>query len=242
MRIALIGYGRMGRMVEECMLERQGWEIAGVVDLSALPSLSDVERPDVAIDFSYPGDLADLLASATNAHIPLVIGRTGLSGGQEEAIRQAAKVIPIVWANNFSTGVTVMKRIAREMAQALGNDFDIEIVEAHHRMKLDAPSGTASMLLEAVDPEGDRPILHGRKGTSQQRGREIGVHALRGGTVCGEHSVHFFGDMEQLTLTHRAESRRVFAAGAVRAAAYVVSQPPGLYSMEDVLFGQDNSK
>lgn len=237
MRLALIGYGRMGQMVAECAAQTEDIEIAGIVELDRLPSLSAVEAPDVAIDFSYPGDLADVLASATARGIPLVIGRTGLDEASEAAIAEAARQIAIVRAGNFSPGVTVMQRVAREMAAALGDGYDIEIVETHHRMKLDAPSGTAQMLVHAVDEGGKRPVVYGREGAQAKRGREIGVHALRGGTVCGEHTLHFLGDMEALSLTHRAEDRRIFAIGALRAARYVPGRPAGLYTMEDVLFG-----
>lgn len=237
MRVVLVGYGRMGRMVEACIAERPGWSVAGIVDPTALASLDSAPQADVAIDFSYPGDLSALLAQAAMRRMPLVIGRTGLSDAQMRQIDAAAGTIPIVQAGNFSLGVAVMRRMATEMAGALGDGFDIEIVETHHRGKLDAPSGTAQMLLDAVDPTGARPVLHGREGTATARGREIGVHALRGGTVCGEHSVHFLGEMESLTLTHRAEGRSVFALGALRAAAFAAKAPPGRYGMEDVLFG-----
>ena len=115
--------------------------------------------------------------------------------------------------------------------------FDIEIVEKHHNQKVDAPSGTAKMLLRAVDPRGDCALRYGREGMVGARGREIGVHSLRGGTVAGEHSVRFFGEQEELELRHRADSRRIFAAGAVKAARFVWQRPAGLYDMDDVLFG-----
>ena len=162
---------------------------------------------------------------------------TGLSAEQGDAIRAASGVIPIVWANNFSTGVTVLVRLARMAAQALGEDFDIEIEETHHNKKEDAPSGTAKMLLSAVDLEGSYAVMNGREGRPGKRGREIGMHALRGGTVAGEHSVHFFGQMEEIELRHRADSREIFARGALRAARFAVQAKPGLYDMEDVLFG-----
>jgi len=239
MRVALIGYGRMGHMVEACIEESHDMELAGIVDLDRLSSLREVEAPDVAVDFSYPGDLQDLLDAALGRRIPLVIGRTGLQDAEEEMIRATAREIPIVRANNFSLGVTVMRHVVRQVADTLGNAFDVEIVETHHRRKLDAPSGTVKMLLSAIDPEGRRQVVHGREGVVEKQDGEIGVHVLRGGTVCGEHSVHFYGDMEELTVAHRADSRRVFAVGALRAAAFVVRQRPGLYGMEQVLFGEN---
>lgn len=237
MKIALIGYGRMGQMVGECIGEQADMEVSGIVEPGHLPSLSAVQSADVAIDLSYPGDFEDVLSSALAKGMPLVIGRTGLSEAQGQAIREAARQIPIVWASNFSVGVTVMVRMARMMAQALGDGFDIEIVEAHHKKKLDAPSGTAKMLLAAVDPSGAHPVLYGREGMADAHHGEIGVHVLRGGTVAGEHHVHFYGDMEELTLSHRADSRRTFAVGAVKALRFAAQSPAGLYNMEDVLFG-----
>lgn len=238
MRIALIGYGRMGKMVRECIAQRDDLAVAGIVDFGHLASLSEVDAPDVAIDFSYPGDLPGLLDAALARRIPLVIGRTGVEEAHAARIRAASGDLPIVWSSNFSPGVTVLQRVAREMAYALGEGYDIEIVETHHKQKLDAPSGTVRMLLSAIDPKGARPVIYGREGAMEKRGGEIGVHALRGGRVLGEHSVHFYGEMEELTLSHRADDRRVFASGALMAASFVVTQPPGLYTMEQVLFAE----
>ena len=175
--------------------------------------------------------------SAVRRKLPLVIGTTGLTAAQEEQIREAAKVIPIVRALNFSTGVAVLRRLVAMAAKTLGEDFDIEIVETHHNQKEDAPSGTAKALLAAADPDGEYEVKHGREGRPGKRGREIGMHALRGGTVAGEHSVMFYGPMEEIELRHRADSREIFARGAVRAAQFAAQAKPGLYSIDDVLFG-----
>lgn len=237
MNIALIGSGKMGRMLESLCEKDDGLHVAGFVGRTGYASLADMEQVDVALDFSYPGNLESLLACAVAKKIPLVIGTTGLSEEQGEAIRKASGEIPIVWADNFSTGVTVLCRLARMAAQSLGDDFDIEIVETHHRMKEDAPSGTAKQLLSCIDPEHDYRIVCGREGRPGKRGHEIGVHAVRGGTVAGEHSVHFFGQMEEIELHHRADSREIFARGALKAAAFAIQAKPGLYNMEDILFG-----
>ena len=199
--------------------------------------IGDYADIDAAIDFSYPGNLQGVLDNAVSRRLPLVIGTTGLTAEQGDAIRAAASVIPIVWANNFSTGVTVLVRLAHMAAEALDGEFDIEITETHHNKKEDAPSGTAKMLLSAVDPQGEYTVVNGREGRPGRRGHEIGMHALRGGTVAGEHSVHFFGQMEEIELRHRADSREIFARGALRAAKFAVQAKPGLYDMEDVLFG-----
>ena len=237
MKIALIGHGKMGRMLDELIAREAEMQVTGIVDVGASASLSEVEECDVAIDFSYPGNLDSLLHEAQRRGVALVIGTTGLTQVQEEAIRDAARHIPIVYAQNYSMGVTVLRRALRTVAGALREDFDIEIVETHHNQKVDAPSGTAKMLLRAVDPEGEFTVKNGREGITGKRGHEIGMHALRGGTVAGEHSVHFFGGQEELEFRHRADSREIFARGALKAAQFVIRQRPGLYDMDDVLFG-----
>ena len=237
MIIAVIGNGRMGRMIDAVCAQDDAFEVAGFVGPGACASLAEIADIDAAIDFSYPGNLQGMLDNAVSRRLPLVIGTTGLTAEQGDAIRAAASVIPIVWANNFSTGVTVLARLARMAAEALGGEFDIEITETHHNKKEDAPSGTAKMLLSAVDPQGEYAVVNGREGRPGKRGHEIGMHALRGGTVAGEHSVHFFGQMEEIELRHRADSREIFARGALRAAKFAVQAKPGLYDMEDVLFG-----
>jgi 4-hydroxy-tetrahydrodipicolinate reductase len=237
MRLALIGNGRMGRMIDTVCAQSGETEVAGFVGPGACSCLDEIADVDAAIDFSYPGNLTMVLETALRRNLPLVIGTTGLTKEQGEEIRAASAQIPIVWANNFSTGVTVLCRLARMAAQALGEDFDVEIIETHHKLKEDAPSGTAKALLAAVDPQGDYACVHGREGRPGKRGKEIGVHAVRGGTVAGEHSVRFFGQMEEIELRHRADSREIFARGALKAAAFAAGAKPGLYDMEDVLFG-----
>ena len=237
MRVGLVGNGKMGRMIDALCAQTEDWQVAGFVGPGAFDALDEMGDLDVAIDFSYPGNLSMLLDTAVRRRLPLVIGTTGLTAQQGEAIRAASAQAPIVWANNFSTGVTVLRRLARQAAEALGGEFDIEIVETHHNQKEDAPSGTAKMLLRAVDPAGELPVRYGREGRPGPRGREIGMHSLRGGTVAGEHSVFFFGQLEELELRHRADSREIFARGALQAAAFAAAAKPGLYDMEDVLFG-----
>ena len=237
MRLALIGNGRMGRMIDTVCAQSGEMEVAGFVGPGACSCLDEIADADAVIDFSYPGNLTMVLETALRRNLPLVIGTTGLTKEQGEEIKAASAQIPIVWANNFSTGVTVLCRLARMAAQALGDDFDVEIIETHHKLKEDAPSGTAKALLGAVDPRGDFACVHGREGRPGKRGKEIGMHAVRGGTVAGEHSVKFFGQMEEIELRHRADSREIFARGALKAAAFAAGARPGLYDMEDVLFG-----
>ena len=236
MNLALIGNGKMGRMIEALCAQEDDLRVAGLVGPGDCDALDDIADVDVAVDFSYPGNLAMLLETAVRRRIPLVIGTTGLSDAQGDAIRAAGERIPIVWTNNFSMGVTVLARLTRMAAQAL-DGFDVEIVETHHNQKEDAPSGTALLLRGCVDPDGELPVAYGREGRVGKRGREIGIHALRGGTVAGEHSVRFYGALEEIELRHRADSREIFARGALKAAAFALKAKPGVYNMEDVLFG-----
>lgn len=237
MNIAVVGCGQMGRMLETVCARTDGVRIVGFVGRGGCASLDEPENVDAALDFSHPDNLNGLLESAVRRRIPLVIGTTGFSGAQGEAIRAAGRDIPIVWADNFSVGVTVLGRLAAEAARLLGDGFDMEVVEMHHRNKADAPSGTAKMLLRRIDPRGAYAVINGREGRCGPRGREIGVHAVRGGTAAGEHRLYFFGPLEEIELRHRAESREVFARGALRAAAFAMRAPNGLYDMDDVVFG-----
>ena len=238
MNLILCGYGRMGVMLERLALSSDDMEILGVVHPGLYESALDVPgHADVIVDFSYPGNLDGILERAERDDCAVLIGTTGYSEEQLNRIREAAGHLRIMFSANYSLGVAVLKRAAAMVSAALKDSFDIEIVETHHNQKADAPSGTAKMLLKAVDPEGEFQPVYGREGITGARGREIGVHALRGGTVAGEHSVYFFGTDETLELRHSAASRQIFALGAVRAARFIVAQKPGLYSMDDVLAG-----
>ncbi|MBP3412406.1 MAG: 4-hydroxy-tetrahydrodipicolinate reductase, partial [Oscillospiraceae bacterium] len=150
--------------------------------------------------------------------------------------QELAQLVPVIWAANYSTGIAVLRRMLREYAPVL-QEWDKELIELHHNKKIDAPSGTAKVLLRELDPEGSATVIHGREGICGARTKgEIGVFALRGGTVAGEHSVLFFGEDESLELTHKASSRRIFAAGALRAAQALAEKAPGYYDLENLLF------
>ena len=239
MKVILSGHGRMGRMIEE-MLIQAGDQILGVVDRGLFETPDQVPgEPQVVIDFSHPSCLTPLLDFAQRTGCALVLGTTGYTPSQLEQIKSAAQAAPIVQSSNYSLGVYLLKKAVEAVApQLMEAGFDVEIVEAHHNKKVDAPSGTAKALLEAVDPMGMRPRIYGREGMTGPRGNEIGVHALRGGTVAGAHSVLFFGEDETLELTHSAASRRIFAAGAVRAARFALGRAPGLYGMDDIMGGK----
>jgi len=205
---------------------------------------SDVEEflnnVEVVIDFSIASATAKLLPLCAGQHIPMVIGTTGLDAETRAGLERAAERVPIVFAPNYSQGVNALYFLAARATELLGPAFDAEIVEIHHRHKVDAPSGTAVRLGEVVaaakqlDPE--RTVSHGRSGQVGARPTdEIGVMALRGGDVVGEHTLYLVGEGERIELTHRATDRSIFARGAVRAAHWVVGRPAGLYDMADVM-------
>ncbi len=238
-RIGIIGSaGRMGQALQAAVAAA-GHDYAGGVDrdgdLAALAAHSDV-----MVDFSAPGALEANLEAAIAAGVPMVVGTTGLAERHHWLIDGAAVSIPILQTGNTSLGVTLLAHLVREAAQRLGPDWDIEIVETHHRMKVDAPSGTALLLGEAA-ADGRGEAL----GDVAQRGRDgltgarvpgaIGFASLRGGSVAGDHAVHFLADNERLTLSHLAENRGIFARGAVRAAHWLIGHAPGRYTMPQVL-------
>lgn len=192
---------------------------------------------DVVVDFSRAEAVPRLLQLAMRARVAVVSGTTRLDATGERLLDEAAREIPVLWSPNTSLGVHVLALLAAQAARLLGPDFDVEIVEAHHRAKVDAPSGTAVRLVEAVRSarEGLREV-NGRDGNvGPRRPDEIGVHAVRGGDVIGEHTVHLLGPGERLELTHRATSRELFARGALRAARALRGRPPGRYTMADVI-------
>lgn len=217
--------GRMGKAIAAAVGEDAGFELSQ-------------DNGDVLVDFSAPGALQTSLDRALSAGVPILIGTTGLDDAAERRIAEAARKIPVLCAPNTSLGVALLAELVERAAKVLGPDWDIEISEIHHRMKSDAPSGTALLLGEAaargrgtkLNPE------RGRDGTSLKRDRgAIGFASLRGGTVAGEHDVLFLGPEERLILSHRAESRTIFARGALAGARFLVGRTPGLYSMRDVI-------
>ena len=245
MKILISGAaGFMGREVA-AQAKSRGIDVACGVDIvpfqADFPMYADFDNcppVDAIVDFSTWKPGADLLSYAVKHRIPAVIASTGLSDEQLTAIDEAAKVIPIFRSGNMSLGIALLRALAKKAASVLGETFDIEIIEAHHNRKADAPSGTALMLLDAVKQgcEEPREAVFGRHGRDcKRRPQEIGVHALRGGTVTGEHEVCFFGASERVKISHSAENRSVFAAGALKAAMFLVGKAPGLYNMDDVV-------
>ncbi len=235
MNIFLSGYGKMGRMVQELAVAR-GWSVIGHADIDCPENYETAPKADVCIDFSGVGAQKALAAYIRRTKTPLLSGTTGLTEPDFDVLRDLSKEVPVIWTANYSTGVAVLKKLLREYAPVLG-DWDKEIVELHHNQKVDAPSGTAKQLLQAIDPEGTALVVHGREGMcGKRKENEIGVFSLRGGTVAGEHTVCFFGEDECLEFTHKAQSRRVFAAGAVRAAEALADKPAGFYTLEELIF------
>jgi len=195
------------------------------------------EAPDVVIDFSSPALLQDILSFSKEKKCAAVLATTGYTENDMEKIRQASKEIAIFKTANFSVGINLLVKLVKEAADFLGEKYDVEIIEKHHNQKADAPSGTALMLADSVNEafDGEKEYVYGRSGKPGKRGNEIGIHAIRGGTVSGDHDVLFLGENEVITLSHRAESKKVFAVGAVRAAKFVAGKPPAMYDMKDVL-------
>ena len=242
--------GKMGRTLADILLD-EGTTVVGVdknasVDLTGAggkkikvhESFSTVcEKVDATIDFSSPSVLEDELEWAKKNCVPLVLATTGYTAKQLEDIKACSGKLPVFKTANFSLGVNLLQKLVREAAEILGEKFDIEIIERHHNKKADAPSGTALMLAETANSafDGKKEVITSRSGNVGKRGNEIGIHAVRGGTIVGEHEVVFAGEDEIITLSHSASSKRVFALGAIAAAKWIVGKSAGLYSMSDML-------
>jgi 4-hydroxy-tetrahydrodipicolinate reductase len=260
MKIALFGAGgRMGRAIAARAIEAGDLQIVGAVDRHDGPAIgrdvgelagvghlgvevsadlgSALLGADVVIDFSSAGAFDAMLRAAMNAEVAVVSGTTRLSDASQALIDRAAKSIPVLWAPNMSVGVAVLGDLVGRAVRALGGGYDVEIVEAHHRLKIDAPSGTATALARIAEEA--RPGLsrvHGREGEpGARKPGELGMHAVRGGSVIGDHTVHLIGDHDRIEITHRAMSRELFADGALRAARFAAGRAPGRYTLADVL-------
>jgi len=238
LNIALIGSrGRMGQTIANLAPEC-GASIVAAMDVGD-DLATGMSQGDVVIDFSFHEATADVIRLAIELKKPLVIGTTGHSAERRAELLKVAAQVPCVWAGNYSVGVNLLNALTQQAAQVLSIDYDAEVVEMHHRFKKDAPSGTAARLLEiilAARNLGGEALRHGREGITGERTQtEVGVHALRGGDVVGEHTVIFAALGERLELTHKATDRAIFARGALRAAQWLQGQPGGIYDMQDVL-------
>jgi 4-hydroxy-tetrahydrodipicolinate reductase len=238
-RIGIIGSeGRMGQALIQA-IAAAGHECAGGIDRGG-DAAGLADHSDALLDFSAPAALETNLHAAVGAGVPLLIGTTGLEERHQAAIDSAAQAIAVLQTGNTSLGVTLLAHLVREAAARLGPEWDVEVLEMHHRMKVDAPSGTALLLGQAAAAgRGIELASHSERGrdgcTGARAEGAIGFASLRGGTVAGEHSVILAGEHERLTLSHSAENRMIFANGAVRGAAWLIGRPAGRYSMEQVL-------
>jgi 4-hydroxy-tetrahydrodipicolinate reductase len=231
--------GRMGQALQSCAKNFSALQIVAALDRDG-DLKSAIAKCDVVIDFSFHEATPAIAELCSKNKKAIVIGTTGFSEKEKAAIEKQRTKIPMVVATNFSTGVNTLFWLTRKAAEILGPDFDLEVVEMHHRLKKDAPSGTAKSLAEILADVRklhlNEAARHGRKGITGERARgEIGIHAIRGGDVVGDHTVIFANVGERVELTHKASSRDTFANGALRAAQWLVKQKPGLYDMQDVL-------
>ena len=238
MRIAIVGAaGRMGKML--CALaEGTDLEVVSKVDVAEGYEKSWTDGVEGVIDFSYHAGVPASVENAAAQGVPYVIGTTGLTAEEQARVDAAAKRIPVVQSGNYSLGVNLLLALVKKAAEVLGPEYDIEVTEMHHRHKKDAPSGTALMLAKsAAAGRGVKDeFIHGRHGDIGERPvGEIAIHALRGGSVVGDHTVMFAGELERVELTHKAQDRTAFAAGALKALSWAKGKKPGIYTMRDVL-------
>lgn len=248
MKIIICGYGgKMGQAVLKAAKNDFECEVVAGVDVnfsgnSEVPvykNISEVkEAADVVIDFSNPSALGPLIDYCKNTKTPAVICTTGFSIEQVKKMKEVSEYLPIFYSRNMSLGVNLLAELSRITAKILGGDFDIEIIEKHHNQKIDAPSGTALMLAEEISDEipNNMDYIYDRTKTRKSRSKnEIGIHSVRGGTIVGDHDVIFAGDKEIVTLSHHAQSREIFANGAIKAAKFLVSGESGFYTMKDII-------
>lgn len=246
-RIILSGAnGKMGKTIQSVVSGRENCEIVAGVDLNTqsdnfpiYDSIDKVqEQADVVIDFTNPVLIDGLLDYSKKTSTPLVIGTTGFNDNQKKQIEKASEESAVFFTYNMSLGINLLANLAKKAADLLGKDFDIEIVEKHHNQKIDAPSGTALMLADAICEEFDEPLKYeyDRHSKREKRSKnEIGMHSVRGGTIVGEHEIIFAGRDEIITLSHSARSKEIFAVGAVNAAEFMKDKSCGMYSMKDLI-------
>lgn len=232
MHVLIVGDGAMGRILSQELLS-QDHQVFISRDIQDVPT----HDFDVLIDFSHPDNVTRLCELATARQLPVVMATTGLTPAQFAQIDQLAQAVPVLYSANFSLGVILMNKVVKQVTQVLHDNFDIEIIEKHHRHKLDSPSGTANMLLQSI--QSALPHVYdakqGRQGFAKRKPNEIGIHSVRGGSYPGEHEVVFAGEDEVFAITHQAGSKRIFVRGAILGALWLTEQKPGRYSMEDLL-------
>lgn len=243
MKVMIAGYGRMGKLIDET-LTAAGDQVVARIDIDNNADLEKLDKvADVIMDFSNPSLTDQIVAYASRTGTALLSGTTNMTADQHQALARLAESggpdgtgVPVIWASNYSLGINLFMHLLPQVAAVL-DDWDIEITETHHNKKVDAPSGTAKSLADAIDPDRNYRRVDGRSGNCGARPKkEIGMHALRGGTVAGEHKVDFFGNDEVFEITHKAGSRQILVDGAIGAARKLILKRPGLYDMESLLF------
>ncbi|MBE5817251.1 MAG: 4-hydroxy-tetrahydrodipicolinate reductase [Clostridiales bacterium] len=240
MDILLVGYGRMGRLIADTVSSLEDCCVCGIIDIDDMPRLASMStRCDVIIDFSHPDMLKPMAEYVKRMGVPVVSGTTNMTADDIALFDSLGEYAPVIHAANFSIGIAALKKAIQSVTPVLGASYDIEITEAHHKHKIDAPSGTAKMLFNTVNENGEYTPVYGRTPESGKREKkEVGIHALRGGSVAGEHAVYYLGEGERVMLSHSAEGRQVFVNGAIEAARRIVSKPNGVYTFEQLLFGE----
>ena len=237
MNITISGYGKMGKTLKE-YIDLTDHTVSDVVDKNYINGLNTFDEiknlPDCIIDFSHPLMLEDLLSYAHKNRIPLVICTTGYTKTQEQKINQASKEIPILYAKNTSLGIAVIDRILPDLVHTL-KQFDIEIIEKHHREKIDAPSGTAKQFAKTITDHRSLNLVYQRYENPKRNENDLSIHSIRGGTIFGEHTILFAHDDEMIEIKHTALSKKIFAKGALNAALFIVNQKNGIYQMKDIL-------
>ena len=234
MNLLISGMGQMGQKIRS-LAEERGDTVLALVDAMHLDLLDGLEIADVVIDFSHRNNLSWIAEYVRENECPLVCGTTGLTEEDQALLHSLSEIVPVFYSSNYSYGVAVLLKLLETAVPLLSESFDMELTETHHRKKEDAPSGTAKSILQILNGSDSFDEVYGRHGQVGKRGREIGVHSLRGGTEAGEHTVYFFGDNESITISHRATDRAIFASGALRAADFVFCMPPGFYGMKDLI-------
>ena len=239
--------GKMGHVVADLVLDDENCKIVAGVDINGqdecdFPVYKDFSsaKGDVIIDFSDPCALENILSFAVKNRIGVVLATTGYNQQQIDKIKAASKKIPVFFTFNMSLGINLLVNLAKKAHSVLGENFDIEIVEKHHNQKIDAPSGTAYMIADAINEQANNSYsyIFDRHDQRRERGeREIGIHTVRAGTIVGEHEIIFAGNDEIITLSHSARSKDIFAVGAIKAACFIKNKPPGLYDMSNLVSG-----
>ncbi len=237
MKVCVVGYGAMGHIICDLLKDELAYPVALECEYKTLDETD--KKFDCIIDFSNPANLDMIIDFAKKYKKPVVFATTGYTDEQINKINDLANYVPVLRSANFSLGVILLNRLVKQITPILKDDFDIEIIEAHHHNKVDSPSGTANMFLNSVVDATNFKPNYERFGYSLRKPNEIGVHSIRGGSIVGEHEIMYCGEDEVITLSHKAQSKKIFAVGAIKAAHFLVNQEIGLYDMEDVLFNNN---